>query len=109
MNPNLISIAMKFFIEIAAVSYSRPLNHTVHILLQLSITVDMSSPSSSSSLHSPFMHSPSMHSPSKSSRLIVSPLFRGIAEEMDRDHSIDPITDDISASIWKESQEWKNV
>lgn len=54
-----------------------------------------------------------MHTPSSSPRLPVrphvSPLFRGIADEMDREHSVDPIVNGITATQWAEAQAWKNL
>lgn len=39
------------------------------------------------------------------SRIHYSPKFRGIADEMDRDHSVDPIVNGISAREWKARKE----
>lgn len=36
------------------------------------------------------------------------PLFRGIADKMDRDDSVDPIVGGTSASEWRMSLGWKN-
>ena len=52
--------------------------------------------------------SPRVNTSIRTPRRHVSPLFRGIADEMDRDHSIDPIVGGISASEWRSSREWKN-
>ena len=46
----------------------------------------------------------------RSDFVIVSPLFRGTFDEMDRDHSVDPIVvGGTSASEWHMSREWKDL
>ena len=46
----------------------------------------------------------------RSDFVIVSPLFRGTFDEMDRDHTVDPIVvGGTSASEWHMSREWKDL
>lgn len=68
----------------------------------------MGSSSSNSRMSSPPSSPPRPHTPTLSSRSLVSPLFRGIAGEIDRDHAIDPIANGITASEWKDACDWKN-
>lgn len=66
----------------------------------------MSSSSSSSTLghETP----PPVQTPTRSSRPVVSPLFRGISGELNRDPSIDPVVGGVSASKWKEARKWRD-
>ena len=59
----------------------------------------------------PVFGTPVLRSPVPRRSVFRSPLFRRIADEIDRDHSVDPIVGGSSASEWRkrqeEAREWK--